>query len=298
MKKEFFNYLLVLAIIICTNPLSGQVWFKLDLMEDGETYQISLVSEEDWSLPRNLTSTGQVTVKVPTLAFELTAFESVHPQLIWEYNSRIDSPDESYELDYLSFGLKNAGRDFEYEAGEEIPIIRFQNARGCIDYVSLFDNELDPLRATTTRSASLGNKLTVVGAKGNAYRGNQGAKVVQCKKVIRAKKEVMKEVVVYPNPASQEVRLKLDWTDRSQIGHFFIRDNAGRVVQHQKMEIQEGFNEFQFNITGLDGGIYHLELSNAQQESISVDRFTKIYSASLETLPAEEEEVEHKNPRN
>ena len=52
------------------------------------------------------------------------------------------------------------------------------------------------------------------------------------------------------------------------------------------------------DISNLEGGMYHVELSNTKQESISLDKFVKIYSASFETLPTKEEETESKNPRN
>ena len=159
MKTHFIKSLFLFSIIFCSQAAYGQIWYKLDLMDDGETYQISLVSEVDWSLPNNLTSTGQVTIKVPTLEFELTDYESVHPMLVWEYNSRVDAPDESYNLDYLSFGLKQASRNFDYEAGEEVPIIRFQNSMGCTEAVSLLDNVLDPIEITTTRRANVGLSL-------------------------------------------------------------------------------------------------------------------------------------------
>ena len=286
-------------MVLGSQSATGQVWYKMDLMDDGETYQISLVSEVDWSLPNNLTSTGQVTIKVPTLEFEVAEFESVHPQLEWEYNSRINFPSESLDIDYLSFGLRRAGRAFEYEAGEEVPIIRFQNAMGCSEAVSLLDNVMDPLEVTTSRRANVGNQLTVVGARGNAYVGNQGAQIVKCHKVLKTKEEVMEDFTLYPNPANNDINLKLDWTDRSQVGHFFIRDQSGRVVAHQQIELEEGFNELRFDISNLEGGMYHVELSNTKQESISLDKFLKIYSASIETLPAkEEEETEGKNPRN
>lgn len=297
MKTAINASLFLLCLVLGGHTLSGQIWYKLELMDDGETYQISLVSEADWSLPNNLTSTGQITIKVPTLEFEMEEFENVNPQLVWDYNSRVNAPKESTDLDYLSFGLEKASRDFEYEAGEEIPIIRFKNTKGCSEYVSLLDNEIDPLVVSTTRFVNLGNQLTVVGARGNAYVGNRGQTIVKCKKLLKAKEEVMNNFVLFPNPAMNDVNIKLDWTNKSQIGHFFIRDNAGRVVKHQKAELQKGYNEIQFDISNLDGGIYHIELSNAKQENIKLERFVKVFSASIEELPTKEKKSP-RNPRN
>jgi len=298
MKTILLKSLFTLLTVFICHSIFGQIWYKLELLDDGETYQISLVSDVDWSLPNNLTSTGQITVKVPTAEFELTEFESVHPQLIWDYNARINSPNESLDIDYLSFGLEKASRDFEYEAGEEIPLIRFKNTRGCAGYVSLLDNETDPIEVSTSRRANIGSQLTVVGARGNAYFGNLGKQMVKCEKVIKTKKEVMKDFTLFPNPAHNDINIKMNWTQGAQKGHFFIRDNAGRVVLHQQAELQKGVNDIQFDIGKLDGGMYHVELSNAKQESISLDKFVKIYSASIESLPTKKEESDSENPRN
>jgi len=174
MQRTIYSFILFLVCLSCSQPLFGQIFYQLELLEDGETYQISIIPNEDWGFPNNLTSTGQVTIKVPTLEFEIADFESVQPQFTWEYNSRVEGPNESFDLDYLSFGLKSASRQFEYEAGEAIPIIRFKNVMGCSEFVSLLDNNLDPVEVSTSRRANVGNQLTVLGAKGNAYAGNQG----------------------------------------------------------------------------------------------------------------------------
>jgi len=297
MKSNQLKSLFTLFVVFFCHSLFGQIWYKLELLDDGETYQISLVSDVDWSLPNNLTSTGQVTVKVPTAEFELTEFESVHPQLKWDYNARIDSPNESVDIDYLSFGLENASRNFEYEAGEETPIIRFKNTRGCAGYVSLLDNEADPIEVSTDRHANIGSQLTVLGARGNAYFGNVGTQMVKCTKLIKTEKEVMKEFSLFPNPAHNDINIKMNWSEEAQEGHFFIRDNVGRVVLHQRANLQKGENEIRFDIGKLDGGMYHMELSNAKQESISLDKFIKIYSASIDPLPSKDEETK-KDPRN
>ena len=138
-----------------------------------------------------------------------------------------------------------------------------------------------------------------MGAKGNAYAGNQGQTKVKCEKFVMQKEEVMEEFLLFPNPASNEINLKLDWTQFDQEGFILIRDNMGKVVVQQAVELRKGFNEMQFDISQLEGGIYHVELSNSYQESVKLDRFVKINSASLDPVPFQsEEETEKKNPRN
>lgn len=292
MHHDILKMVLILSAFLFVNSLFGQVWYKLDLMEDKETYQISLISDVDWSLPNNITSTGQVTIKAPTLEFDIEAFESVHPKLIWEYNSRFNAPMESSDFDYFSFGLESASRDFDYEAGEEIPIIRFKNAKGCSDFVGLLNNDIDPYAFSKTKQVNVGNQLTVVGARGNAYMGNKGDQMVQCKKQIKTKDQFIKDLVLFPNPAFNVLNINMDWTREQQVGHFFIRDNSGKVVINKQQQLTKGFNEINFDIALLAGGIFHVELTNEQRESIPLDRFVKMYSASIDDINRKEDKEE------
>lgn len=293
MNKDIRKFITLLSALILTNTLFGQIWYKLDLLEDGETYQVSLISEKDWGLPNNITSTGQITIKTPTLEFDIVDFESVQPKFTWKYNSRYNAPEESSDFDYFSFGLEQASRDFDYEAGEEVPIIRFKNAKGCSDFIGLIDNATDPLIYSTTKKVNIGNQLTVVGARGNAYKGNKGAQLIKCNKQIIQKDQFLKDFTLYPNPAFNEVNVNLNWTASSQGVQFFIRNNEGKVVINQAEDLVEGRNEILFDIAQLPGGIYYIELSNANKESISLDRFVKVYSASLDLIKGQREE----NPR-
>lgn len=293
MQNDILKIIFLLSALFYFNALTGQVWYKLDLMEDQETYQISLVSDVSWSLPNNITSTGQVTIKAPTLEFDVEEFESIHPQLTWEYNSRFNAPLESSDFDYFSFGLASSSRDFDYEAGEEVPIIRFKNSKGCSDFVGLLDNDVDPYAFSKTKKVNVGNQLTVVGARGNAYLGNKGIKLVKCKKQIKTKDLFVKDLVLFPNPAFNILNINLDWTTDNQIGQFFIRDNSGKVIVNKQQQLQKGFNEINFDIAPLAGGIYHIELTNAAKEIIPLDRFVKIYSASIDGMKNNKDKEEN-----
>lgn len=245
-------------------------------------------------MPNNITSTGQVTIKAPTLEFDIEEFESVHPKLSWEYNSRFNAPTESSDFDYFSFGLESASREFDYEAGEEIPIIRFKNAKGCSDFVGLLDNDSDPYVFSTSKEVNVGNQLTVIGARGNAYLGNRGDQLVKCKKQIKTKDQFIKDFVLFPNPAFNELNINLNWTKKDQTGNFFIRDNSGKVLVNKQEQLVKGFNEINFDISSLTGGIYHIELTNAKRQSIPLDRFVKVYSASIDDINKEDDESSSK----
>ena len=290
MTKFSYIGVAILACMFLTNTLLGQIWFKLDLLEDGETYRVSLISDVDWSLPNNITSTGQISIKAPTLELEIIDFESLNPNLNWEYNSRYNSPDESSDFDYFSFGLESSSRNFEYEAGEEVPIITFKNANGCADFVSLLDNDIDPYIYSRSKTVNIGNQLTVVGARGNAFIGVRGEKMVHCKKRVFQKETFLENSKLFPNPAHDHLTLELNWKESSQANNIFIRDNAGKTVLVEKQQMSKGFNSFSFDISNLPGGIYHVEMVSEAGESIPMDRFVKIYSASVEQLKKDFEE--------
>lgn len=286
MTNDILKIATILLLSILASSLSGQIWYKLDLLEDGETYQISLISDQDWGMPNNITSTGQITIKAPTLEMDVTDFESVNPLFEWQYNSRLNAPEESTDFDYFSFGLKQASRDFDYDAGVEVPIIQFKNGKGCSDFIRLIDNENDPFIFSDDKVINVGNQLTVLGAQGNAYMGNKGQELVKCNKEFLQVEKVMQGYKLFPNPASSMVNIHFDWKQRAQAGQFFVRDNAGKVVLYEQRNLEEGLNEVQLDISFLGGGIYHLELVDANKESIPLERFVKVLSASLD----EEEE--------
>lgn len=272
------------------NSINGQIWFKLDILEDGETYQVSLISDVTWTLPNNITSTGQITLKAPTLELELTDFQSLNSNLIWEYNSRYNSPSESNDFDYFSFGLESSNRNFEYEAGEEIPLISFKNANGCADFVSLLDNDLDPYIYSKSKEVNIGNQLTVVGARGNAFLGVKGEKMVRCKKQVIQKEKFVREHHLYPNPAHDNLTLEFDWKNNKANNIVYIRDNSGKTVIAEKAIVEKGFNNFSFDISNLSGGIYNVEIVAETGESIPIDRFVKVYSASIDKINKESDE--------
>ena len=95
---------------------------------------------------------------------------------------------------------------FNYEAGVELPLFTFKNALPCQGTVGLMDNSEDPFMAPNSRSANVGNSITIFGARGEAYLGNLAAFAeIPCQGNFSTsieKEEIIAEVLkVYPNPA-------------------------------------------------------------------------------------------------
>lgn len=269
---------LFLFITVCV--ASAQVQFKMSLLEDGETYQVSLIPEKTWAHPYNITSTAQVTIKVPTNTFEVKDLTSLQLGVDWQDNSRSDAPDEAPGMDYISFGLATLGTiDLNYEAGVEMPLFTFKNALPCQGEVGLMKNSEDPFMAPNSRRANVGNSITIFGARGEAYTGNvSDLSVIPCQSGISTSNEVvevlMEEPTVYPNPAVNEVFVDMNWIKGTTEGDLVIMDATGKEVRRQAVTLQKGFNKIQMGVANVPFGIYSIEVQFDGQ-TLPIDRFVK-----------------------
>ena len=275
--KGLLTNLFVVATIYMT---TAQVQFKLTMLEDGETYQVSLIPEKTWKHPYNITSTAQVTIKVPTNSFEVKDLKSLQLDIEWQDNSRSDAPAEAPAVDYISFGLATLGTvDFNYEAGVEMPLFQFKNALPCSGDVILMDNSEDPFMAPNSRSANVGNSITIFGARGEAYRGNMAEfSKIPCQtgfSTSTEKEEIITEVVkLYPNPAINEVFVDMSWNNGTTKGDLVIMDATGKEVKRQTVTLNDGFNKTQLPVEYLTFGIYSIEFQ-FDGKSLAIDRFVK-----------------------
>lgn len=275
--KGLLTNLFVLGIIYLT---TAQVQFKLTMLEDGETYQVSLIPERTWKHPRNITSTAQVTIKVPTNAFEVKDLTSLQLDIEWQDNSRSDSPAEAPDTDYISFGLASLGTvDFNYEAGVEMPLFQFKNALSCQGTIALMDNTEDVFMAPNSRSANVGNSITVFGARGEAYLGNvTDFSEVPCSgnfsTSIEQEEILTEELKVYPNPAINEVFVDMSWTQGTTKGALIIMDATGKEVKRKTVTLNDGFNKERIAVETLVFGIYSIDFQ-FDGKTLAIDRFVK-----------------------
>lgn len=173
--------LIFVAIIFATNTIEAQVKFKLSYDTEDELYTVSIIPNETFESPDNITGTGQVTIRVPSNYFEPANVTNLHDQMVWHANSRTDSPIEAVDFDYVSFGLMNPGvSNPDYKAGEEIQLFSFENAYGCTGGIEIVDNYKDPFMAPNSKSVNIGNSLTIFGAGGEAWAGLVGDGKVNC----------------------------------------------------------------------------------------------------------------------
>ena len=276
----FKGLVTVLFVITLISTTSAQVSFKLTKLADGETYQVSMIPEKTWQHPYNITSTAQVTLKVPTNSFEVKDLTSLQLGVDWQDNSRSDAPSEAPGADYISFGLATLGTvDLNYTAGVEMPLFTFKNALPCSGAVALMNNADDPFMAPNSRRANVGNSITIFGARGEAYIGNVAESAsIPCSSNFTTSVEttnVLTEATrVYPNPAISEVFVDMQWGSGTTDGEFVIMDAAGKEVKRQPVTLEKGYNKVQLAVDQLTFGIYSIEVQ-FDGKSLGLDRFVK-----------------------
>jgi len=233
-------------LLLTANLVNAQVKFKLTLLEDGKTYQVSLIPEVTFQNPLNLTSTGQVTLKAPTKGFAVDQIINFQDEVVWEQNSLTTSPAESPNHDYISFGLVTQGtKDIKYEAGVEVSLFTFTNMLECQGEISLIDNLTDAFAPPNSKNVNVGNQLTVLGAQGDAYIGNVVEDKVPCGQNLTAIENIELNkinLMLFPNPSVAYLTAAFDWERSGEDAKLTILNMDGKVVIEQAIAIQNGPN--------------------------------------------------------
>lgn len=184
--KPRSNRVLGLCLVIfgclTTNTLLGQVNFKVEILPDGQTYQVLFLPDTTWTPPDNITSTSQVTILAPSGGFEVDNVMALLPATAWSANSHFPSPSENPGFDYISFGLSSLGTSgISYNAGEEVPVFSFQNVGQCTGAVELMEND-DPFFPPNSLQANVGNQLATLGGgvENNSFSANYDRGSANC----------------------------------------------------------------------------------------------------------------------
>lgn len=252
---------IIAALLFVSQINFGQVQFKIDYNSEDENYVVSVIPAETWTFPNNITGTGQVTLKVPTGAFEPINVKYLHSEMIWEDNARSNSPDEAPDFDYVSFGLLNpGGAKPNYTAGEAIPIFSFENAFGCTGAIELVDNANDPFMPPNSQNANIGNQLTILGATGEAYEGIQGNRIANCMTTGAQEIAEMTEISVFPNPVIDYVQVDIFWEKDMEAAILQLANAEGRILESESLDLFNGQNTRTFDMTDKVAGTYFLYL--------------------------------------
>ncbi|MDF1866706.1 MAG: T9SS type A sorting domain-containing protein [Saprospiraceae bacterium] len=267
--------LIFVAIIFATNTIEAQVKFKLSYDTEDELYTVSIIPNETFESPDNITGTGQVTIRVPSNYFEPANVTNLHDQMVWHANSRTDSPIEAADFDYVSFGLMNPGvSNPDYKAGEEIQLFSFENAYGCTGGIEIVDNYKDPFMAPNSKSVNIGNSLTIFGAGGEAWAGLVGDGKVNCMTTSTTDLAEITEFSVFPNPVLDFVNVEIYWEQESTDATLKIVDTSGKILKRDYIELKNGANTFQYEANDFSSGVYWIEIEGNDWK-LNLDRFFK-----------------------
>ena len=274
LKKRLLGGLLMLATPAL---LSAQVKFKIDYDMEADRYAVSIVPEQTYTFPNNLTGTGQVSIKVPAGAFELESFENTNPQFRWEMNSQTDSPEEAMDWDYLSFGLISQGTDkVDYTAGEAMQLFTFRNGLGCQGAIELVDNTTDVFMAPNSRHVNVGNQLAILGGGMSGYGGIVGSAVADCNPPVVNDEELngtttvtehkikrVEAFTLFPNPTVDFVNVNFEWDNVLEEVEIVVLDEAGKALLTLAHPLVLGDNSMKLRVDHLPAGAYLLSLRGA-----------------------------------
>ncbi|MCP4121769.1 MAG: T9SS type B sorting domain-containing protein, partial [Bacteroidetes bacterium] len=148
----------------CSQPAECPITYEIEAISSG-VFQVSLSSDVSFSFPNNITSTAQVTLKVPTGGFQVSNFTNQLPGVIFTQNSRTDAPPEAPGFDYISVGLSSAGtQNIPYVSGQKVALFTFENGGNCSgNPIFLMENDTDPFFPPNSQSANVGQQITVSG---------------------------------------------------------------------------------------------------------------------------------------
>lgn len=272
------NTLCAAVLLFLSSASIAQVQFKLSFSQETERYTVSIVPMATYVSPQNITGTGQVTIKVPSNNFDPVDIQDFLTGMHWEANARNNSPSESPEHDYISFGLNIQGIAYpDYVTGQELALFSFQNAYGCKGAITLVDNFSDEFMPPNSQNANIGNAMTILGAGGEAYGGIVGSPVCNCdpNAVLSAKEEIgLGGYTIFPNPATDVVNVKIDWKGDASDANILIVDATGKQVMVAKTVLANGKNVQKIKVSDLAPGSYWMYLAG-QEWKIGLDRFSK-----------------------
>ncbi|MBI5914011.1 MAG: gliding motility-associated C-terminal domain-containing protein [Bacteroidetes bacterium] len=134
----------------------------------GGLFQVSMISDTTWTLPNNITSSLQVTVKVPAGGFVASDLTTSVANVIWSIASTNVAPAEEPGYDYISFILASPGTSsIPFTAGVKTPLFTFKNSGTCQGgQVILMDNNTDPFFPPNSQNSNVGQQISVAGYGG------------------------------------------------------------------------------------------------------------------------------------
>ena len=178
---RFLRFFWMIVILACLPKIAfSQITIKTTLDPDGVTYKISMISDRSFTGSSSYIGSSQITLVVPHGSgnnyFQLSNISSPIPNMKWLFSGRADAPPENPDYDYLFFSFNNSVSPpvkFDIIANQEIILFTFKRTSQCAGRVYNFNNQNDPFLFPNSLGINPGNSISLFGAGGNAYGGNQ-----------------------------------------------------------------------------------------------------------------------------
>ncbi|MFK7948107.1 MAG: T9SS type A sorting domain-containing protein [Saprospiraceae bacterium] len=270
MRKQHNNYkyLLLIAILlgmVGINKTNAQVYYGIDLQEDGKTYVVSLKSDVSLPTPLNMTSTAQITIKYPTSdSVQMENLTSLLPAVAWNKTVRIQQPLEATDYDYITFGLSSLGTTgITYEEDVELPLFSFENVGGvCAGLVEIIDNQNDAFLYPNSEKLSIKNQISVLGMGGSTYAGLYKGSI-DCQTVstdnIEIEIDENSKIELFPNPASSWLNVTYD-VEVDANAYIIIYDETGRTIKTERLQNTQGEQTITMDVEDLIERTYFLQI--------------------------------------
>lgn len=274
MKKIAITAFIIAAL---QTGIEAQVQYKVERLPNSRYYMVSAISDATYANPMNMVSTAQVTLKVPAGGFKVGAIQPFNTR--WSLNGRVNSPQENPDFDYVNFGLRDLGTSLlSFKKGETIPLFAFEASGGCEGEVALIDNKTDVLTTRNASKINVGNQMTILGAGGDAWKGNvAGVSKADCFEMTAAEKALSKgKLMVMPNPVVDELTITFVRNEKDgKEGTISFYDASGKRVLSEKKQFNEGLNEYHFDLSAFTAGAYQMEIEGLHRNRV-IEKIVKI----------------------
>jgi hypothetical protein len=142
------------------------VQFKIELLKDGVTYQVSMLPSTTWQAPNNNTLGAQITLVAPSGGGEVTQVNPINGD--WKALPVIVAPAENTQKDYLVIYLTESTA-LPFKSNVETPLFTFQQEKRVPgQLVALVNNNIDPFMPPNSLNLNIGNYITTRGGGGSS----------------------------------------------------------------------------------------------------------------------------------
>jgi hypothetical protein len=141
------------------------VQFKIELLKDGVTYQVSMLPTTTWQTPNNNTLGAQITLVAPTGGGDITQVSNLNGE--WKALPVIVAPAENAKKDYLVVYLATSTA-LPFKSNVETPLFTFQQKKRVAGQLVLLNNNTDPFMPPNSLSLNIGNYITTRGGGGSS----------------------------------------------------------------------------------------------------------------------------------